>query len=466
MRFKQLGALLLLLALPATAGTFSSNQPSTTNNDDSCDIAVLPAATLLLPYFEVELTAPVTVARTTIFTVVNTTRVPQIGRVTVWTDWAFPVMTFNTFLTGYDVQAFNVYDLLARGVIAPPTGTSNAATPGARSLGNGSNPNFLASAAETCGTGRQPTFIPPSILADMQNALTTGVYSLCGTSRVGGVHSSAIGYITIDVVATCSPKSPQDSGYFAELLYDNVLTGDYEHITPNPATGNYASGNPLVHIRAIPEGGAADVALPTFLPYTFYDRLTPAATRAIDRRQPLPSAFAARFIQGGATAFNTDYQIWREGTTGANPTCDAHIDNRSVKVTELVRFDERENLSASAGNIIIGVPPGPVTTPTAVRMPTTNLSFPRLSTSGDVGGWMYLNLNNGGSTHYSAAGGRDFKNGSSTTVGPRQSQNWVSFTMFAEGRYSASMEATMLANGCTPAPVREGAIGPGPNVTP
>ena len=79
---------------------------------------------------------------------------------------------------------------------------------------------------------------------------------------------------------------------------------------------------------------------------------------------------------------------------------------------------------------------------------------------------MYLNLNNGGSTHYSAAAGRDFKTGSSTTVGLRQSQNWLSFTMFAEGRYSASMDATMLANGCTPAPPREGAIGPGPNNTP
>ena len=28
--------------------------PTTTNNDDSCDIMVAPAATLLLPYFEVE----------------------------------------------------------------------------------------------------------------------------------------------------------------------------------------------------------------------------------------------------------------------------------------------------------------------------------------------------------------------------------------------------------------------------
>ena len=35
--------------------TFDSGNPTTTDNDDSCDIGVAPAATLLLPYFEVDL---------------------------------------------------------------------------------------------------------------------------------------------------------------------------------------------------------------------------------------------------------------------------------------------------------------------------------------------------------------------------------------------------------------------------
>ncbi len=43
---KRLLVLLLLLAPIASAAT--------RDNDDSCDIAVLPAATLLLPYFEVD----------------------------------------------------------------------------------------------------------------------------------------------------------------------------------------------------------------------------------------------------------------------------------------------------------------------------------------------------------------------------------------------------------------------------
>jgi len=42
-------ALLLLISASAIAAG-----PATTANDDSCDISLLPAATLLLPYFEVD----------------------------------------------------------------------------------------------------------------------------------------------------------------------------------------------------------------------------------------------------------------------------------------------------------------------------------------------------------------------------------------------------------------------------
>ena len=38
--------------------------PTTTNNDDSCDISVMPAATLLLPYFAVDINATAGTGRT------------------------------------------------------------------------------------------------------------------------------------------------------------------------------------------------------------------------------------------------------------------------------------------------------------------------------------------------------------------------------------------------------------------
>src|SRR6266513_5191614 len=126
--------------------------PTSTNNDDTCDIASsAPAATLLLPYFEVDFRSPQNTARTTLFTIVNTTDLPQIAHVVVWTDWSFPALDFNIFLTGYDVQGINLYDIFARATIAPgPTsgsgGTSSNTviptnpTPGSQPVPNNANP--------------------------------------------------------------------------------------------------------------------------------------------------------------------------------------------------------------------------------------------------------------------------------------------------------------------------------------
>src|SRR5215212_5831897 len=109
--------LLLAIATFAHGATLPASTPSTTNNDDACDIGVYPAASLLVPHFEVDISAPAATAKTTLFTIVNTTRIPQIANVTLWTDWAYPVTTFDLFLTGYDVQAINMYDIVARGIV-------------------------------------------------------------------------------------------------------------------------------------------------------------------------------------------------------------------------------------------------------------------------------------------------------------------------------------------------------------
>ena len=158
--------------------------------------------------------------------------------------------------------------------------------------------------------------------------------------------------MTVDVAATCTTSLP-GPGYFSTFInFDNVLIGDYQDINPNATTGNYAGGNPMVHLRAVPEGGPpgalGGTPVATNLPFTFYDRYTTGFLRTIDRRQPLPSVFAARWIQGGPTAFNTSYRIWREGVTGPSvnvlggvtPTsCAGVAANSALNITEIVRFD-------------------------------------------------------------------------------------------------------------------------------
>jgi len=461
--------------------------PTTTNNDDSCDISTAPAATLLLPYFEVDFNSTQSTARNTLFTITNVSALPQIAHVVVWTDWSFPAFDFNIFLTGYDVQSISLYDIFARGVIAPgasaeqPSGTTieeevpTNIPPGSQPFDNDENPNFLASAATSCATGVLPGQLPPGYVSDIKSIFTTGKTTTgtisCGSSQVGGVHANAIGYITVDVAATCSQSLMQPSYFTGEILFDNVLIGDYQDINPNATTGNFAGGNPMVHIRAIPEGGPAG-SIPTGttnLPFTFYDRYTPANNRRTDRRQPLPSTFAARWIQGGTGAFNSNYKIWREGFTPFPTACGNYLAlNSNIAIVDLIRFDEHENARASTGTLNISPPPpGAPGLPETSSTSTASAQYPPLSSSGDVAGWMFLNLNNLGSSTYSTGGGPGAVRpgfagaGTSTPLGNvRQSQNWVIVNMTAEGRFSVDFDAAWLGNGCSPSPAAGTQIGP------
>src|ERR1051325_7367074 len=177
--------------------------PTTTNNDDSCDIGTAPAATLLLPYFEVDFKSGAQTARTTNFTITNVSDLPQIAHVVIWTDWSFPALDFNIFLTGYDVQGINLYDIFARGLIAPTGantgGTSSnttvgtGATPGSQAADNDANPNITSLAGCTALPGN----IPTNYVTDLQLIFTTGKGTGAGigcTTTAGGAPANAIGY--------------------------------------------------------------------------------------------------------------------------------------------------------------------------------------------------------------------------------------------------------------------------------
>jgi hypothetical protein len=158
---------LLLLASSALAGT--------TNNDDSCDIAWQPAATLLLPYFEVDFNSAPQRAAQTLFTIQNVSSMPQIANVTLWTDLGYPAWSFPVFLTGYDVQPFNLYDLFANGVVVSTSSNTPEIinpTPGSQPAENDANPNFLAGARAACAN--VPGTLPASLIDDLRHIFTTG----------------------------------------------------------------------------------------------------------------------------------------------------------------------------------------------------------------------------------------------------------------------------------------------------
>jgi hypothetical protein len=365
---------------------------------DNCDIAQRPAATLLLPYFEVDVHArDKTIAETdTSYTIVNVKAAPAIARTTLWTDWGYPVLSFNTFLTGYDAQTIDLYDVLARG----NTGVSSSGFP------------------DACAHPEQQVSGLAILAAEPMLTLGTGA-TACGMRRVGGTHIHAIGYATVDVVSTCDTTLPTDPEYFKhDLLFDNVLTGDFAQVE---ALANRAYASPLVHIRALPEGGEAGVNIPSTLGRSFYQRLTPAGSvPTMDRRQPLPAQFAARVDHLDDTLV-----VWREPRLS---TCAADA-NRNMSISNIVRFDEHENPTVAGGSVIL-LPLPPVGLPAASANQLQSGLFPPPSTSGDTRGWLYLNLHD-------------------TFSDDRPSQNWV-LVRSQPGTRTRAIDATPLADGCAP----------------
>jgi len=245
-----------------------------------------PAATLLFPYFEVDLDG----GRTTLLSIVNTVQDPDRGvltrtlaRVTVWTDWAIPTMSFDLYLEPGDVQTINMRDLFATGdapVTRPPAGVYPA-----------------------CGSSLGGHLVAPERLRAQHTGREADFY--CYSSPRSDA-SLATGYVTVDVVRRCSLAgvNPSTAGYFTGVATtDNRLFGDFVLVDPDQ---NFASGEAAVAVVAAP--AAFDPG-----DYTFYGRYV--NFDASDERRAVGSQWAARFITGGAFDGGTQLLVWRDNRT-------------------------------------------------------------------------------------------------------------------------------------------------------
>ena len=388
----------------------------------------VPAATLLLPYFEVDLAN--TNGLTTLFSVNNASATAVLAHVVVWSDLSVPVLDFNIYLTGYDVQTVNMRDII-NGTLPRTASAGQDPTDTISPHGTYSQDINFASC-----TGQLPLGPLSATYVDhLKKSLTGQASSLFGGRCAGQVFGDNIarGYVTIDTVNNCTLRFPGDAGYFAaggtgDATNQNVLWGDYFFVTPGQ---NYAAGETMVHIEA--SATNPETSVPG--EYTFYGRYV--AWTAADNREPLATNFAVRYINGGAFSGGTDLVAWRDSKVNQAPfTCPATLNLRPswypLGQEQIVIFDEQEH------------PEVPQTTPVSPPLPNEGIiPFPaeaqRAVVDGEefpvsfTFGWLFLNLN----TTVTAAGANPPED-------PAAAQAWVGNGMSAEGRYAVGFSAVAL----------------------
>lgn len=375
----------------------------------------LPAATLLLPYFEVDLANPQ--GRTTLFSVNNADDQAALAHVVLWTDLAVPTLAFDVYLTGYDVQTVNLRDVFEGRLprtADEPNDPADLISPGGSLSWEGAFPG--------CAGALPPPPVPSSLL-DHVRAAHTGRESPIVRGACAGIdHRDQVarGYVTIDVVRGCTQLVPGSPGYFGPdgiAGTANVLWGDSYHVD---TAGRFAHGENLVRIEADPAAfGPGDT--------TFYGRYVNYS--GADGREPLATTWATRFLRGGAFSGGTDLVVWRDpGRPAEMFACGREPSWQPLYQGRVTFFDEEESLEEYLGGLFLTPVPPNFSRPFAFAAGRVDVD--NLLTSYDFG-WMFLDL---AQSEREAA----------------RAQSWVGTVFAAEGVFSAGLKATALDSSCSP----------------
>ena len=339
-------ALLLSSALPARAAL--------------CAIDDVPAATLLLPYFEVDLSKfpKLNKVDQTVISLQNVSAAPALAHVVLWTDLSVPTLAFDVFLTGFDVEEINLTELFYTGEI--------------RDLANGS----LSSESEQRGfvlgeTEHGGLQSRGSLIKAHRGQKVKGK---CYARKPGG--NVARGYVTIDNVNVTSTLFPGDPGYFdngngvarnTNQLWGIVFVKSKKTI----------QSDLLVHIEA----GDFDAG-----DYTFYGRYNDFLAR--DDREPLGFRWAARYLSGSR---KSDLIVWRDSNAVQGPFDCEQLGESGwypLSQTQVVAFSEDGDAPFELFfDPADGVEPGFPAETQKIRIGGSDLSVAPFRS-----GWLFLNL--------------------------------------------------------------------------
>lgn len=451
-----------------------------------CSLDAVPAATLLLPYFEVDLDDPAGV--TTFFSINNAEGAPALAHVVFWTDWSYPTLAFDVYLTGYDVVSINVRDVFEGKIPmtadAPndPQQADAATRCGVRSpCGGVHSENRHWDDANAEDAGEQgfpfcdqvlPAYDNPVLVSEALDVLVrshTGRAVAALDACVGEDYGDNVarGYVTVDSVSECSlALRPTDAGlggtpYFVDgglgVANDrNQLWGDWSLVDP---TNHFAQGDTLAHIEAHDEFDAARIPLihpatretamvvDQVTGRTFYGRYFQDPADGRDNREPLGTIWAARYLNGPAFD-DTQFLVWRDPNAVdlepvPNGEPDAWCTSRPswfpVNETEVLAFNESEDaveVCRFAGGVITPDFEDPACFPWATGRYGAG-AFPL-----DVPfnfGWMYLDLN---------VAMPDLSGDPFAMTEGEIAQSYVTAIHRALGTYSVGLQAVELHDAC------------------
>jgi len=248
----------------------------------TCTVDKRPAATLLVPYFASSFNSDGSVDGTgidTIVSIANASSAPMIAHVNVFNKRSELVLDFNIALSGFDVQAFRMTDIISGHL--PTTGDFDSKG----NLIDACQRNFTECSQNgyqylrigvpgSCTSGGLSTVLPAPASPSFDNTRATTLYPAGGTfsfadafgqavldsldqtsdtNNCGGIDGvvtgPAEGYVTIDATNYCTVSDPTDPNYYVDqaLSFENNLWGDVIFETGN-GVGTYAGS--LVHVEA------------------------------------------------------------------------------------------------------------------------------------------------------------------------------------------------------------------------
>jgi len=303
-----------------------------------CSIGTDPAATLLVPYFEVD--SANNLGLDTLVAIVNLSPTYIVAHVVIWNVDSYHILDFNIVLTGYDVVTFSMRDIIVNGNLPNNCCVSSSSAFRTQYVDcNVDGQYWSQSPAGACFASGSSYYDVACYAPLSATALS---YLQCALSQMSydGWTSNYVGYLTIDANITCNGGFPTYGCYMNVNTLDvtnatavvlnhgimensNVLMGDiiyydYAH--------SQSDGVSAVHIEAFGENNAlaghswgmdaADFNAAGIR--TFYSKYTWGwlGFPPYDCRETLPLRWAFRYIGNAAFDGGTWVDAWRSHYPG------------------------------------------------------------------------------------------------------------------------------------------------------